>query len=65
MGSLLVLGWVLDPGCGVIRRGCSQISGRHPWFWMTSAPPLLQVTPGDLVAPLRTRPHPMGSTYLI
>ena len=54
-----------DPGCGVVHQGCSQISGRHPWFWMTSAPPLPQVTPGDLVAPPRTRPHLMGLTYLI
>ena len=63
MGPLLVLGWVPDPGCRVMHRGCSQISGRHPWFWKTSAPPLLQVTPGDLVAPLRTSLHPMGLTY--
>ena len=51
-------------GCGVVHQGCSQITGRHPWFWKTSAPPSPQATPGDLVAPLRTRPHPMGFTYL-
>ena len=62
MDSLSVLGWVLDPRCRVVHEGCSQISGRHPWFWKTSAPPLLQATPGDLVAPLRTHPHPMGLT---
>ena len=64
MGPLLVSGWVPDPRCGVMHRGCSQISGRYLWFWKTSAPPLLQVTPGDLVAPLRTHPHPMGLPYL-
>ena len=64
MGPLLVLGQALDPRCGVMHRGCSQISGRHPWFWKTLAPPLLQVTPGDLVAPLRTCPCLMGLPYL-
>ena len=64
MGPLLVSGWVPDPRCRVVHQGCSQISGRYPWFWKTSAPPLLQATPGDLVAPLRTRPHPMGLPYL-
>ena len=62
MGSLSALEQVLDPRCGVMRRGCSQISGRHPWFWKISAPLLPQVTPGDLVAPHRIDPHPMGLT---